>query len=150
MRNEGRVARADWTEQDPADPQLFARLRKLGPARVYVRLGIGTGDGLHVEVPAASLAVGGELVVAPDVDRFGIRLPGWKEPDFAWFARRKGRGRPDYWQAAVQQHGEGGPALVLFFTATLDGLVIRTAPLPGASREGASLPGGEPKPEVGP
>lgn len=139
-----------WEELDPADPQLFTRLRELGPARVYVHLGIGTGDGVRVDVPAASFTLQGELRVEPEVDRFGIRVPGWSETDFAWFARRKGRGRTDYWQVAIEHHAEGIPALVLFFTAEQDGLLLRTAPAPPHPREGASPRDGEPIAEAGP
>jgi hypothetical protein len=107
-------------------------LRRLGPAEMHVRFGIGVGSGYRSEVPAASLTLRGKLAVEPQVDRFALRIPGWSETDFAWFARRKGRGRSDYWQAAIEYHPEGHPALVLYLTAPLDGLVlrVRTARLP--------------------
>jgi hypothetical protein len=109
----------------PADaPDLFTQLRELDGAEVYVRFRIGIGEGTHVEVPAATLTVQGRLGVEPVVDRFAVEVPGWGPEDFAWFARRKGRGRPDYWQGAIEYHGPAHPALILYFTAPPDALEI--------------------------
>ncbi|MGV3721122.1 MAG: hypothetical protein ACO1SX_09450, partial [Actinomycetota bacterium] len=59
---------------------------------------------------------------------------GWGHGDFAWFSRRKGRGRPDYWQAAIEYRPFGAPALVLYLTAPLDGLEVRVRSIsPAAS-----------------
>jgi hypothetical protein len=114
-----------WTALPSDAPDLFSRLRELGPLRACVRFGVGLGEGLHVEIPAARLMVEGLLHAEPQVDRFGIEVPGWGAGDFAWFARRRGRGGPDYWQGAIEHRPEGRPALVLYFTAPLDGLEIR-------------------------
>jgi hypothetical protein len=92
---------------------------------VHVHFAIGTEGGHHVDVPAASFTVRGRLRVETAVDRFAVLVPGWGPQDFAWFARRKGRGREDYWQAAIEQQADSGPALVLYLTAPLDGLEIR-------------------------
>lgn len=115
-----------WTEHSSADPALFERLRELGPAEVSIRFGIGTAEGYRVEVPAASLILQGRLRVEPEVDRISVEVPGWGSGDFAYFGRRKVRGRPDYWQGAVEYRPEDRPALVLYFTAPLEGLVIKT------------------------
>jgi hypothetical protein len=114
-----------WQTLPSEAPDLFDRLRAAGPAEVYVRFGIGVGKGFAVDVPAASLTLQGRLQVEHQVDRFGVQVPGWGPDDFAWLARRKGRGRTDYWQGAIEYHPEGRPALVLYFTAPLDGLEIR-------------------------
>jgi hypothetical protein len=68
------------------------------------------------------------LAVEAQVDRFGVLVPGWGEGDFAWFSRRKGRGRTDYWQAAIEYRPFDAPALVLYLTAPLDGLDLRVKP----------------------
>lgn len=86
-------------------------------------------EGYRVEVPASSLMLRGGLSVEEAVDRFAVQVPGWAETDFAWFARRKGRGRTDYWQAAIEYRPAGLPALVLYLTAPLDGLLIRVRPV---------------------
>jgi hypothetical protein len=111
---------------DAAD--LYERLRTMEGAEVSVRFGIGTAEGYQVEVPAASLIVQGWLRVEPGVDRLVVEVPGWGPEDFAWFGRRKGRGRTDYWQGAIEHRPGGRPALVLYFTAPADGLLIRVSP----------------------
>ena len=123
----------EWQTLAAESPDLFERLRERGPSEVHVRFGIGVGRGFTVDVPAASLTVQGRLRVEPDVDRFGIEVPGWGPDDFAWFARRKGRGRTDYWQGAIEYRPEGRPALVLYFTAPPDGLEIRVRSLTSAA-----------------
>lgn len=117
---------SDWCDHEPADPEFFARLRELGAAEVSIRFGIGTEEGFQVEVPAASLMLQGRLRVEREVDRISVEVPGWGTEDFAYFARRKGRGRTDYWQGAIEYRPAGRPALVLYFTAELAGLQIRT------------------------
>ena len=114
-----------WQTLASEAPDLFDHLRHSGPAEVHVRFGIGVGEGFAVDVPAASLTLQGRLRVEPGTDRLGIEVPGWGPDDFAWFARRKGRGRTDYWQGAIEYRPEGRPALVFYFTAPLDGLEIR-------------------------
>lgn len=114
-----------WQELASAAPDLFVRLRRARDAELHLRFGIGTAEGYQVEVPAASLTLRGALVVESGTDRFAIDVPGWGTGDFAWFSRRKGRGRTDYWQAAVEYRPAGLPALILYFTAPLDGLSIR-------------------------
>jgi hypothetical protein len=131
-----------WEDHSSADPRLFAALRHLAGCRIYLRFEHDTRDGLRVEVPSASLTLQGELTVELNVDRFGIRLPGGGVGDFAWFSRRKARGRPEYWQGAIEQHRDGGPALVLYFTAPADGLTLRTCPA------GSDPPPGEPAREA--
>lgn len=118
-----------WQEHSSADPELFTRLRELPPAEVRVRFEHGTGDGYRVEVPGASFTLQGVLRVEPEVDRISVEVPGWSAGDFAYFARRKGRGRTDYWQGAVEYHPSDRPALVFYFTAALDGLEIKTRPI---------------------
>lgn len=118
-----------WQRLPSEDPALFERLRGLPPTDVIVRFRIGVGERGKVEVPAVSLTLQGRLRVEPGVDRFGIEVPGWGAEEFAWFARRKGRGRTDYWQAAIEHKPEGRPALVLYLTAALDGLEICIEPL---------------------
>jgi hypothetical protein len=120
----------EWLPLRSDDPELFSRLRALVNAEVHLRCGIGTGDGFRVEVPAASLTLRGRLSVEPVVDRLGILPEGWGAGDFVWFARRKGRGRTDYWQGAIEYRPEGQPALVLYLTAALDGLELRVRELP--------------------
>ena len=123
------VARESW-ERFPSDaPELFTRLRGKTDAEIHLRFGIGTAEGYRVEVPAASLTLRGRLTVEASVDRFTIHLEGWGDGDFAWFARRKGRGRTDYWQGAIEYRPAGLPALVLYVTAPLDGLEIRVRPV---------------------
>lgn len=118
----------NW-ERFPSDaPELFTWLRSQTGAEVHLRFGIGTAEGYRVEVPAASLTLRGGLTVETEVDRFTVHLEGWGDRDFAWFARRKGRGRTDYWQGAIEYHTAGHPALVLYVTAPLDGLEIRVSP----------------------
>ena len=119
-----------WRRLPPNDPSLFKRLRDLPPANVTVRFRIGVEERGRVEVPAASLTLQGRLRVEPVVDRFEVEIPGWGTEDFAWFARRKGRGRTDYWQAAIEHKPEGRPALVLYLTAPLDGLEISVQETP--------------------
>jgi hypothetical protein len=131
-----------WRDHASADPDLFATLRRLAPCRIYLRFEHDTRDGLRVDVPATSLTLQGELTIEPVVDRFGIRLRGGGAGDVAWFARRKARGRPEYWQAAIEQHAEGRPALVLYFTAAADGLALRT------TSAGSDPPPGEPEAEA--
>lgn len=114
-----------WTDLSPGDPGLFDRLRGLGHAEIYVHVPIGTETGYRVAVPGASLSLRGTLEVAPGVDRLIVRVPGWGVDDLAWFGRRKGRGRPDYWQFAIEHRPEGFPGLVLYGTAPLDGIVLR-------------------------
>jgi hypothetical protein len=114
-----------WQPIPSGDPELFARLREAEGEAVCVRFGMGLGDGLQVEIPAARLMVEGRLRVEAGVDRFAVEITGWEGGDFAWFARRRGRGGPDYWQGALEYHAEGRPGLVLYFTAALDGLEIR-------------------------
>jgi len=113
-----------WQKLASDLPDLFPLLRELGPADVHLRFGIGTEGGYQVDVPAASLILQGRLRVEAEVDRFAIEIAGWGAGDFAWFARRKGRGRTDYWQGAIEHRPEGRPALVLYFTAPLDGLML--------------------------
>ena len=113
-----------WTPLASDDPSLFDRLRERRGAEVSVALGIGAGKH-RVDIPAATIRLQGKLRVEERADRFGIEVPGWGPTDFAWFARRKGRGHPDYWQAAIEYRPEGQPALVLYLTAPLDGLEIR-------------------------
>lgn len=113
-----------WHEY-PADlPDLFDQLRAFRPSEVRIRLGIGTAEGYRVEVPASSLTVQGRLCVEAGVDRLSVEIPGWGDGDFAWFGRRKGRGRPDYWQIALEYRPEGRPHLVYYGTAAVDGLRI--------------------------
>ena len=116
----------NWDEHSSADPKLFAVLRGLQDAEIYVRFATGVGDGFQVEVPAAVLSVQGSFRVEQRSHRFSVELPEWGEDHFAHFARRKGRGRDDYWQGAIEHRPEGRPSLVLYFTAPLDGLIIRT------------------------
>lgn len=113
-----------WQPLPSEAPDLFGRLRELQGAEITVRFRIGVGEWGRVEVPAASLTIQGRLHVEPGVDRFGVEVPGWGTDAFAWFARRKGRGRTDYWQAAIEHKPEGRPALILYLTAPLDGLEI--------------------------
>jgi hypothetical protein len=114
---------AEWQRLSCAAPELFQDLRESEGGEVHVRFRIGTG-GFVVDVPAASLTLQGRLRVAPSRDRFTVAVPGWGPDDFAWFSRRKGRGRPDYWQGAIEYRPQGCPALVLYVTAPLDGLEI--------------------------
>jgi hypothetical protein len=115
----------EWTPLASDAPDLFTRLRALSHAEMHLRFGIGTSGGFRVEVPASSLTVRGRLSVEPVVDRLTLHPEGWGESDFVWFARRKGRGRTDYWQGAIEYHAGGQPALVLYLTAPLDGLELR-------------------------
>jgi hypothetical protein len=120
-------------ERFPSDSlELFSRLRELGRAEIHLRFGIGAAEGYRVEVPAASLTLRGTVTTAPEVDRLTVQIDGWGDGDFAWFARRKGRGRTDYWQAAIEYRPTGRPALVLYLTAPLDGIEIQVRPLPPA------------------
>lgn len=116
---------AGWQPVPSDAPDLFPRLRRLGEASVSIRFGIGTEEGYRVQVPAVRLHLTGALRVEAQHDRLSVLVPGWGPEDFAWFARRKGRGRPDFWQGAVEHRPEGSPALVVYFTAPLDGLEIR-------------------------
>ena len=119
---------SEW-QRFPSDaPDLFDQLRELRDAEVTVRFRIGIGEWGMVDVPAASLTLQGRLRSEPGVDRFGVEVPGWGTEDFAWFARRKGRGRTDYWQAAIEHKPAGRPALILYLTAPLDGLEIQISP----------------------
>jgi hypothetical protein len=120
---------SEWLSLPSDAPDLFDRLRSAGAAQISVRFGIGTEGGHRVEIPAVRLVLTGQLQVEARQDRFGVLVPGWGEGDFAWFARRKGRGGPDYWQGAVEHRPEGLPALVVYFTAPLDGLEIRLRPV---------------------
>lgn len=122
----------EWQSVSPAEPELFGWLRSLGEAEIHIRFGIGTAGGHRVEVPAASLTVRGRLTVEPEVDRIAVQVTGWSATDFAWFSRRKGRGRTDYWQGAIEYRPAGAPELVLYFTAPLDGLELRVRQLPTA------------------
>ncbi len=124
-----------WQRFPSDDPALFRRLRERAGADVCVRFRIGVDASPRVEVPAATLLLQGRLLLEPVVDRFGIGVTGWGAEDFAWFARRKGRGRSDYWQAAIEHRPEGRPALVLYLTAPLNGLeiTIRDADPPAPS-----------------
>lgn len=125
---------ADWALLGSDAPGLFDTLRQLPDSEIHVRFNLGTEQGYRVEVPAASLTLRGRLATEAQVDRFGVLVPGWAEGDFAWFSRRKGRGRRDYWQAAIEHHPAGAPALVLYLTAELDGLELRVRPfVPEAS-----------------
>jgi hypothetical protein len=132
----------DWQKLPSEDPDLFLRLRGLGETEICVRFGIGTERGDGVDIPAARLMVEGRLRVEPEVARFGVTVSGWGPSDFAWFARRVGRGGPDYWQGALEYRPEGRPALVLYFTARLDALEIsvRTESL-SPSRQAAKRDG---------
>jgi hypothetical protein len=110
----------------PSDvPDLFSRLRALENAEVTVAASVGTGVGYLVEVPCATVRLRGRLRVEPRVDRFVLELDGWGAGSFAWFGRRKGRGRPDYWQIGVEYRPGDYPALAYFGTAAADGLEIR-------------------------
>lgn len=113
-----------WQKLSSDAPDLFDCLRARAGAEVWLRFGIGVEGGYRVEVPAVRLSLQGRLAVAPRVDRFTVAVPGWGPEDFAWFGRRKGRGRTDYWQGAIEYRPEGQPALVLYFTAPDDGLEI--------------------------
>jgi hypothetical protein len=117
-----------WTVLNSDAPELFQTLRRLPDSEIHLRFSVGTELGHRVEVPAASLTLRGRLVVEPQVDRFTVVVPGWGEADFAWFSRRKGRGRTDYWQAAIEYRPLAAPALVLYLTAPLDGLELRVKP----------------------
>jgi len=114
-----------WQAYTSAAPDLFTQLRRLGGAEIHLRFNIGTTEGFGVEVPATSLTLRGTLEVDAVADRITILVPGWGASDFAWIARRKGRGRSDYWQAAIEYRPAGLPTLVLYFTAPLDGLELR-------------------------
>jgi len=118
-------SRSGWQALSSAAPDLFDHLRATGAAEIHLRFGVGTAEGYRVAVPAASLTLRGMLRVETANDRLSILVPGWGETDFAWFSRRKGRGRSDYWQAAIEYRPAGLPALVLYLTAPLDGLEIR-------------------------
>lgn len=120
-------------------PALFELLRQAGPVKASVRFAIGTEGGHRVEVPAVRLQLTGTLRVEPLHDRFAVLVDGWGPDDFAWFARRKGRGRPDYWQGAIEHRPSGRPDVVVYFTAPLDGLEIRLRR--GDRREPAYEPG---------
>ena len=127
---------SDWQPLSSSAPDLFPQLRALGTVQACVRFRIGTGEGYAVDVPATSLTLQGPLRVMPAVDRFAVEVRGWGPDDFAWFGRRKGRGRSDYWQGAVEYRPEGRPALVLYFTAPEDGLEISVCrDLPGDAVE---------------
>lgn len=119
----------DWTRFPSDAPDLFTRLAELGDAEVVVRFGIGVGDGYRVEVPAARLSLRGRLRLYPGRDRFGIAAEESGPGDFTWLARRKGRGRSDYWQGAIERHTDGYPALTLYFTAQVDEVEIRVCPV---------------------
>lgn len=123
----------DWLTLDPAHPDLFTQLRELGPSEASVRFNHGIDDAGRVQVPASSLTLQGALRVEAGVDRFGILIPGWGENDFVWLARRRGRGRSDYWQGAIEQKPGGRPALIFYFTAELDGLEIRVRRIENAA-----------------
>ncbi len=117
-----------WETLVADTPDLFLRLRRYQGCEILVRYAVGERQGIQVEVPAARTTLQGRLEVHPQVDRFRIRLEGWSEEDFIWLARRKGRGGPGYWQGAIEYRPEGKPALVHYFTAPLDGLVIKLRP----------------------
>jgi hypothetical protein len=123
-----------WRALTSDAPDLFAQLRAAGAAEIHLRFGVGTDEGYRVAVPAASLTLRGALRVEATTDRLSIQVPGWGAGDFVWFSRRKGRGRTDYWQAAIEYRPAGLPALVLYLTAPLDGLEIRIRPDCSASR----------------
>ena len=125
-----------WQQLSSAAPDLFQHLRTLGAVAICVRFRIGTGEGYGVEVPANSLTVQGRLRVMSGVDRFAVEVAGWSADDFAWFGRRKGRGRGDYWQGAIEYRPEGRPALVLYFTAPEDGLEISVRAEPPSNSAG--------------
>ena len=126
-----------WINLASDAPELFERLAELGEAEVVVRFGIGVEAGYRVEVPAVRLALRGRLCLFPGRDRFGVEATSTAgEGDFTWLARRKGRGRSDYWQGAIERQAGGSPALTLYFTAPLDGLEIRVRPAPVAAPVG--------------
>lgn len=124
---------AGWESMRSDSSVLFDTLRRLPEAEIFVSFKVGVGKGYRVDVPAASLNLRGRLKVEAAVDRFHVLIPGWGEGDFAWFSRRKGRGRSDYWQAAIEHRAAGAPALVLYLTAELDGLELRVRPTAPAS-----------------
>lgn len=119
------MSEAPWETLAPDAPDLFARLRRHERCEVLVRFSIGERRGMRVEIPAVRTVLQGRLEAHPRVDRFRVWIDGWSEGDRAWLARRKGRGGPDYWQGAVEYRPHGKPALVLYFTAPLDGLEIQ-------------------------
>ncbi len=114
-----------WSELESGDPDLFSRMRELEGREVRVRFAVGLGEGARVEIPALRLVIAGRLRPVPGLDRFGLLPDGWGPTDLAWFARRRGRGGPPYWQGALEYRPAGRPTLVLYFTAPLDGLEIR-------------------------
>ncbi len=114
-----------WEELCPTAPTLFEQLRQYDGAEFWVHVEQGLGADGRISVPATHLTVQGTLKVEPGVARFSVAIPGWENSDFAWFARRRGRGRPDYWQAAIEYRPSGRPALVLYFTAELADLQMR-------------------------
>lgn len=118
----------DWERLPSDSASLFTRLRELGPAEIHLRFGMGTTEGFRVEVPAVSLILRGMVSAEAVTDRFSVQIEDWGEGDFAWFARRKGRGRTDYWQAAIEYRPSGRPAVVLYLTAPLDGIEIQVRP----------------------
>ena len=118
------MSNSKWTPLDPTSPELFEQLRALDHPEASIRFGIGTEGRHRVAVPAARLVLQGRLRLEADVDRFSVEIEGWGPADFAWLARRKGRGRPDYWQGAVEHRATDRPALVFYFTAPLSGIEI--------------------------
>ena len=133
-----------WVSLSPGLPDLFPLLRALGEAEAYVHVPIGTERGFAVSVPAASLSLRGRLEIRPGVDRFCIHGQASNPGEFAWFGRRKGRGRPDYWQFAVERRGSAAPELVVYGTARLDGFTLRVRSLgpPPEREESDPAPGG--------
>lgn len=112
---------------------LFSRLRQHEGREVLVRFSVGAHQGMRVEIPSTRTLVQGRLEVHPRVDRFRVWIDGWGTGDFAWFARRKGRGGPGYWQGAIEYRPQGKPALVHYFTAALDGLELQVLPATGTA-----------------
>ena len=113
---------------DPAAPDLFPQLRAMVQSEVSIRFGMGTEGRQRVAVPAARLVLQGRMQVKPNADRISIEIESWGAGDFAWLARRKGRGRPDYWQGAIEHRAADRPALVLYFTAPLSEIEISVRP----------------------
>jgi hypothetical protein len=134
-----------WIDLSSSSPDLFERLRACEGWEISLRARHGTGNGRKVEVPSASIVLQGTLRVQAAVDRFAVDVPGWGSDDFAWLARRKGRGGPDYWQGAIEYRCGGRPALVVYFTAPAEGIQLRvrdTHPDPAISTRSVSHPDG--------
>ena len=121
--------RPDWETLDPADPELFDRLRALNRFELWISVPVGTGR-YQVPLPAAHLTLRAEAIVDSRSDRIGLSLPDWSTNDLAWLSRRKGRGRPDFWQVALERRTPDGPALVFYAAAEADGIELRLSRLP--------------------